>query len=165
VVPKRFEKFLRFLCFRNFKSWDLGDEANPKSMAGCSELVVRGPHGRKVGKSLRKNMRKPHFRGRGGRKVTNMPRMGCGVGVPVSFAGARVRWVWVCVGRHRGSGVTCIQWGHPSNTRPRKPFLHVEHPRPPPPRGTAAVLVLDGRCGNGHGSIVRSTVIVRNSSE
>ena len=43
----------------------------------------RGAHGRKVGKLLRKNMRKPHFRGREGRKVTNRPRA---VGVPVSFA-------------------------------------------------------------------------------
>jgi hypothetical protein len=47
-------------------------------------LVVRPPHGRKVGKLLRKNMRKAHFRGREGRKVTNRPRA---VGVPVSFAG------------------------------------------------------------------------------
>ena len=52
-------------------------------MKGCSDLVVRRPHGRKVGKLLRKNMRKPHFRGREGRKVTNRPRA---VGVPVSFA-------------------------------------------------------------------------------
>ena len=61
----------------------LTNEANPRSMKGCSELVVPGPHGRKVGKLLRKNMRKPHFRGREGRKVTNRPRA---VGVPVSFA-------------------------------------------------------------------------------
>jgi hypothetical protein len=52
-------------------------------MKGCSELVDTGPHGRKVGKLLRKNMRKPHFRGLEGRKVTNRPRA---VGVPVSFA-------------------------------------------------------------------------------
>ena len=52
-------------------------------MKGCSDLVVRRPHGRKVGKLLRKNMRKPHFRGREGRKGTNRPRA---VGVPVSFA-------------------------------------------------------------------------------
>jgi hypothetical protein len=53
-------------------------------MEGYSDLVVRPPHGRKVGKLLRKNMRKPHFRGRESRKVTNRPRA---VGVPVSFAG------------------------------------------------------------------------------
>jgi hypothetical protein len=52
-------------------------------MKGCSELVGPGPNGRNVGKLLRKNMRKPHFRGREGRKVTNRPRA---VGVPVSFA-------------------------------------------------------------------------------
>ena len=52
-------------------------------MKGCSDLVVPPPHGRKVGKLLRKNMRKAHFRGREGRKVTNRPRA---VGVPVSFA-------------------------------------------------------------------------------
>ena len=46
-------------------------------------MVVPGPHGRKVGKLLRKNMRKAHFRGREGRKGTNRPRA---VGVPVSFA-------------------------------------------------------------------------------
>jgi hypothetical protein len=62
---------------------------------------------------------------------------------------------WVCVGRHRGLGVMCIQWGHLSNTRPGKFFLHVEHPRPPPPRGIVAVLVLDGWCGNGLGNVVR----------
>jgi hypothetical protein len=76
--------FKGFCVFAIFKSGDLGDEANPKSMKkGCSELVVPGPHGRKVGKLLRKNMWKPHFRGREGRKVTNRPRA---VGVPVSFA-------------------------------------------------------------------------------
>ena len=52
-------------------------------MKGYSELVVRGLYGRKFGKLLRKNMRKPYFRGREGRKVTNRPRA---VGVPVSFA-------------------------------------------------------------------------------
>ena len=52
-------------------------------MKGCSDLVVLALYGRKVGKLLRKNMRKPHFRGREGRKVTNRPRA---VGVPVSFA-------------------------------------------------------------------------------
>jgi hypothetical protein len=31
----------------------------------------------------------------------------------------------------------------------------------PPPRGIVAVLVLDGRCGNGHGTVVRSAVVVR----
>ena len=31
----------------------------------------------------------------------------------------------------------------------------------PPPRGIVAVLVLDGRCGNGHGNVVRSAVVVR----
>ena len=60
-----------------------------------------------------------------------------------------MRWVWGCAGRHRGSGVLYIQWGHLSNTRPGNFFLHVEYPRPPPPRGAAAVLVLDGKCGNG----------------
>jgi hypothetical protein len=75
--------FKGFCVFAIFNSWDLGDEANPKSMKGCSEFVVPGPHGRKVGKLLRKNMRKLHFRGREGRKVTNRPRA---VGVPVSFA-------------------------------------------------------------------------------
>jgi hypothetical protein len=76
LVPKRFEKFLR----------NLGDEANPKSMKGCSEFVVLVLCGRKVGKLLRKNMREPHFRGREGRKVTKRPRA---VGVPVSFARRR----------------------------------------------------------------------------
>ena len=75
--------FKGFCVFAIFKSWDLGDEANPKSMKGCLDLVVPPPHGRKVGKLLRKNMRKPHFRGREGRKVTNRPRA---VGGPVSFA-------------------------------------------------------------------------------
>ena len=32
--------------------------------------------------------------------------------------GARVRWVWGCAGRHRGSGALCVQWVHLSNTRP-----------------------------------------------
>ena len=79
--------------------------------------------------------------------------------------GARVRWVWGCAGRHRGSGVLCIQWGHLSNTRPGNFFLHVEYPRPPPPRGAAAVLVLDGKCGNGCGNVVRSAVIVLHRPE
>ena len=79
--------------------------------------------------------------------------------------GDRVRWVWGCAGRHRGLGVMCIQWGHLSNTRPGKLFLHVENPRPPPPRGSAAVLVLDGKYGNGHGNVVRSAVIVLNRSK
>ena len=57
-------------------------------MKGCSDLVVPPPHGRKVGKLLRKNMRKAHFRGREGRKVTNRPRA---VGVPVSFANGFAR--------------------------------------------------------------------------
>jgi hypothetical protein len=35
----------------------------------------------------------------------------------------------------------------------------------PPPRGSAAVLVLDGKYGNGHGNVVRSAVIVLNRSE
>jgi hypothetical protein len=83
LVPKRFEFFLGFLCFAIFTSWDLGDEANPKSMEGCSEFGVLGLRGRKVAKLLRKNMRKPHFRGREGRKVTNRPQA---AGVPVSFA-------------------------------------------------------------------------------
>jgi hypothetical protein len=67
-------------------------------MKGCSELVDPGPHGRKVGKLLRKNMRKPHFRGREGRKATNRPRA---VGVPVSFA--RTFCVPSCFGRCRGT--------------------------------------------------------------
>ena len=76
-----------------------------------------------------------------------------------------MRWVWGCAGRHRGSGVLCVQWGHLSNTRPGIFFLHVEYPRPPPPRGAAAVLVLDGKCGNGCGNVVRKLVIVLNGSE
>jgi hypothetical protein len=60
------------------------------------------------------------------------------------------------------SGDTCQ-----INTRPGtgKFFLHVEYPRPPPPRGTAAVLVLDGECGNGCGNVVRKLVIVLNGPE
>jgi hypothetical protein len=81
----------------------------------------------------------------------------------------RVILVWVCVGRHRGSGVMCIQiqWGHLSNTRPGKFFLHVECPWPPPPHGAAAVLVLvlDRKHGNGHGNVARKLVAVLNSSE
>jgi hypothetical protein len=59
----------------------------------------------------------------------------------------------------------CIQWGDLSNTRPGNFFLHVEYPRPPPPRGTAAVPVLDGKYGNGHGNVVRSAVTVLNRSK
>jgi hypothetical protein len=83
--------FKGFCVFAIFKSWDLGDEANPKSMKEYSDLVVPPPHGRKVGKLLRKNMRKAHFRGREGRKGTNRPRA---VGVPVSLA---------CIAGHMGS--------------------------------------------------------------
>jgi hypothetical protein len=57
--------------------------------------------------------------------------------------------------------VVCIQWGHLSNTRPGKIFLHVEYPRPPPPRGSAAVLVLVGKCGNGHGKRGHAVVILK----
>jgi hypothetical protein len=42
---------------------------------------------------------------------------------------------------------------------------NIIYPRPPPPRGTAAVLVLDGKCGNGCGHIVQSAVIVLNHPE
>jgi hypothetical protein len=56
--------------------------ANPKSIKGCSEPVVRELCGQKVGKLLRKNMRKSHFKGREGRKATNRPRA---VEVSVSF--------------------------------------------------------------------------------
>ena len=74
-APKRPGEFLRFLCFCNFHElgFRLGDEANPGSMEGYSKFVARGFYGRKVGKPLRKNMRKPHFSGREGRKVTNSP--------------------------------------------------------------------------------------------
>jgi hypothetical protein len=61
-------------------------------------------------------------------------------------------------------GVVCIHWGHLRNARPGKFFLHVECPRPPAPRGAAAVLVLDGECGNGHGDVARSVVIVLEKS-
>ena len=69
------------------------------------------------------------------------------------------------VGRHRGLGVMCMQWVHLSNTRPGKLFLHVECPRPPPPRGSAAVLVFDGKHGNRHRNVVRSAVIVLSRSK
>ena len=59
----------------------------------------------------------------------------------------------------------CIQWGHLPNTRPGNFFLHVEYPRPPPPRGAAAVLVLDGKCGNGHGNWVHAVMPVRDRPE
>jgi hypothetical protein len=79
-------------------------------MKGYSELVVPGPHGRKVGKLLRKNMWKPHFRGQEGRKVaSNKQAPGCGGArelrrggrrAPFSFllgtrTGARF-WAWNC---------------------------------------------------------------------
>jgi hypothetical protein len=80
-----FEKPLRFLCFEIFVSWDLGHEANlKKSMKGRSEFFVLGLHGRKVGKLLRKNMRKPHIRGQEGTKATSRPR--AVRFLPVSFA-------------------------------------------------------------------------------
>ena len=35
----------------------------------------------------------------------------------------------------------------------------------PPPRGAAAVLVLDGKRGNGHGNVVRKSAIILSGSE
>ena len=66
--------------------WDLGHEANPKnpkSMLECLGLVVPWPNAPKFGKLHRKNIRKPHFREREGKKVTNRPRT---VGLPVRSA-------------------------------------------------------------------------------
>jgi hypothetical protein len=52
-----------------FASWDLGHEANPKSATGLFFSGGRDDNGPKVGKLPRKNMRKPHFREREGKKA------------------------------------------------------------------------------------------------
>jgi hypothetical protein len=77
-------------------------------------------------------------------------------GVPVGRGGSCEMSLGVC-------GTPSRIWGdvHLPNTRPGKLFLHVEHPRPPPSRGTAEVLVFDGKCGNGHGNVGQPAVADR----
>ena len=61
----------------------------------------------------------------------------------------------------------CIQRGLLQNARPGKLFLRVGCPQfPPPPRGSAEVLVFDGKHGTGHGNggdaaVITDTVLNR----
>ena len=76
-------------------SWNLGDEANPKSMKGCTDFGVLGLHGRKVGKLLRKIMRKPHYNQRTGRQKGNKQAPHRAVGAPASFAHGGVAEIYI----------------------------------------------------------------------
>ena len=70
----------------------------------------------------------------------------------------------MCVTPLRIGGVVCSV-GTPVKRQAWQIFPSRRTSSASPPRGIVAVLVLDGKCGNGCGNVVRSAVIVRIRSE